>query len=166
MAKLATLISPSDLSCMLAGEPDINVDDWRRHCLTVGGLQRRSRRFRWFWRAVRSLTQVEREQLLQFATGSRRPPVGGFAHLQGFHGGVHKFTLCAATHESKDSLPKAHACICTMDLPEYSSYAVLRRALHTAITMGSVGFDDAAVARGGDESDAEGEDAAHSSNTT
>jgi hypothetical protein len=157
MAKLSTLVTPSDLASMLAGEPDIDLNDWRRHCLAVGGLERRSRRFRWFWRAVRSLEQVEREQLLQFVTGSRRPPAGGFAQLQGFHGGVHKFTLCAAAHQPKDSLPKAHACICTMDLPEYSSYATLRRALHTAVTMGSVGFDDAAVAGRGDESDADGE---------
>ena len=45
---------------------------------------------------------------------------------------MHKFTLCAAADLTKDSLPRAHACICTIDLPEYSSFAVLRRALHTA----------------------------------
>jgi len=68
---------------------------------------------------------------------------------------VHKFTLCAASHEAKNSLPKAHACICTMDLPQYSSYAVMRRALHTAVTMGLLGFDDAAVAGGRDASESE-----------
>jgi len=155
MAKLSTLVTPSDFASMLAGEPNIDLADWRRNCLTTGGLRRRSRRFRWFWRAVRSFSFEEREQLLQFVTGSRRPPVGGFAQLQGFNGGVHRFTLCAGTHEPRDSLPRAHACICTMDLPEYSSYAVLRRALHTAVTMGSVGFDDAAVAGGSSASDAE-----------
>ena len=72
---------------------------------------------------------------------------------QGFNGGVHKFTLCAAADLTKDSLPRAHACICTIDLPEYSSFAVLRRALHTALSLGSVGFDEAGVAGGDADAD-------------
>ena len=63
------------------------------------------------------------------------------------------FTLCAS-NEPRDSLPRAHACICTVDVPEYSSYKSLRRALHTSATLGSIGFDDAAVtADGGDDVD-------------
>jgi hypothetical protein len=143
---------------MLAGEPHIDLADWRRHCITAGGLSRRSRRFRWFWRVVRSYSQQERQQLLQFVTGSRQPPVGGFAQLQGFNGGVHKFTLCAASHEPKDSLPRVHACICTLDLPEYSSCGAMRRALHIALSMGAVGFDDAAVA--GDDEAPSGDESA------
>jgi len=145
MSELAQLIQPADLACILAGEADIDVTDWQHNSLTSGGLRRSSRTFRWFWKAVRSFSLSEREQLLQFVTGSRRPPVGGFAQLQGFNGGVHKFTLCAG-HEPMDSLPRAHACICTIDLPKYSSYQTLRRAVYTALSMGSIGFDDAAVA--------------------
>ena len=106
---------------------------------------------------MRSFSALEQEQLLQFVTGSRRPPVGGFAHLEGFNGGIHKFTLFASG-EPKDSLPRAHACICTIDLPQYSSYKTLRRSVHTALSMGSVGFDDAAIA-GGDGDDAPANDA-------
>ena len=95
----------------------------------------------------------EREQLLQFVTGSRRPPAGGFAQLQGFNGGVHKFTLCLGDLPT-NSLPRAHACICTIDLPPYATYAVLRRSVYTALSMGCVGFDDAAVADGGGTRDA------------
>jgi len=156
MAELALLIQPSDLADMLAGEAEIDVRDWERNSQTAGGLRRRSATFRWFWKAVRSFTPKEREQLLQFVTGSRRPPVGGFAQLQGFNGGVHKFTLCAA-HQGADSLPRAHACICTIDLPEYTSYESLRSSVHIALSMGSVGFDDAAVAAGDANSDDEGE---------
>ena len=146
-------IGPTDLARMLAGEAEIDVHDWETNSVTSGGMRRGGRTFRWFWRAVRSFTPHEREQLLQFVTGSRRPPVGGFAQLQGFNGGVHLFTL-SASHEPKDSLPRAHACICTVDVPEYSSYKSLRRALHTSATLGSIGFDDAAVtADGGDDVD-------------
>ena len=144
LAQLAQLVEPNDLARILAGEPEIDVVDWEANSVTSGGMRRGGRAYRWFWRAVRSYTPHEREQLLQFVTGSRRPPVGGFAQLQGFNGGVHLFTLCAS-HEPRDSLPRAHACICTVDIPEYSSYRALRRALHTALSLGSVGFDDAAV---------------------
>ena len=78
-------------------------------------MKRKDRAFRWFWRAVRSFEAGEREQLLQFVTGSRRPPAGGFAQLQGFNGGVHKFTLCYSDLPA-DSLPRAHAC--TRDRPQ------------------------------------------------
>ena len=68
---------------------------------------------------------------------------------------MHRFTLCASS-EPKDSLPRAHACICTIDVPEYSSYKALRRAVHVAVSLGSVGFDDAAVTAGGDADDDDG----------
>ena len=139
-----------------SGEASIDVVDWEANTQCAGGMRRKDRTFRWFWRAVRSFTPGEHEQLLQFVTGSRRPPAGGFAQLQGFNGGVHRFTLCAST-EPKDSLPRAHACICTIDVPEYSSYRRLRKAVHTALTHGSVGFDDAAVTVGAEE-EREGED--------
>ena len=57
----------------------------------IASVSRTDRAYRWFWRAVRSYSPAEREQLLQFVTGSRRPPAGGFAQLQGFNGGVHKY---------------------------------------------------------------------------
>ncbi|KAL1530928.1 hypothetical protein AB1Y20_001819 [Prymnesium parvum] len=148
--QLAQLIDPADLARLLAGEPSIDAADWERNCACAGGMKRTDKVFRWFWRAVRSFSDGEQEQLLQFVTGSRRPPVGGFAHLEGFNGGIHKFTLFAST-EPKDSLPKAHACICTVDVPEYSSYKALRRAVLIALSMGSVGFDDAAIAARGEE---------------
>ncbi len=109
LTQLAALISPDDLATILAGEASIDVVDWEANTQCAGGMRRKDRTFRWFWRAVRSFTPGEHEQLLQFVTGSRRPPAGGFAQLQGFNGGVHKFTLCLSDLPI-DSLPRAHAC--------------------------------------------------------
>ena len=153
LTQLAALVTPEDLATILAGEAVIDPVDWEVNTQCAGGLKRKDRLFRWFWRAVRSFTPAEREQLLQFVTGSRRPPAGGFAQLQGFNGGVHKFTLCLGDLPT-NSLPRAHACICTIDLPPYATYAVLRRSVYTALSMGCVGFDDAAVADGGGTRDA------------
>ena len=90
-----------------------------------------------------------RQSVLQFVTGSCRVPVGGFAHLQGFNGGLHRFTLAGVRGWAKGTLPTAHACICTMDLSAdaYASYDDLERCLRVAATLGSVGFDDAGAAQ-------------------
>ena len=71
----AALVEPSDLSRMLAGEPHIDIADWEANTAVTGGMRRTAKLFGWFWRAVRSFTAAEREQLLQFVTGSRRPPL-------------------------------------------------------------------------------------------
>merc|ERR1712054_746415 len=73
----------------------------------------------WFWRTVRSWAaspedRVRLPQLLQFVTGSARVPVGGFRELVGFNGARHPFTLAKGSHLTPQSLPMAHACICTL----------------------------------------------------
>ena len=74
LAQLSQLVRPEDLARMLAGEPIIDVDDWEKHSATSGGLRRSSRCFRWFWRAVRTFTALEHEQLLQCnSPGSSAP---------------------------------------------------------------------------------------------
>ena len=71
-------------------------------------------------------------------------PVGGFAYLQGFNGGQHRFTLAGVKGWPAGHLPTAHACICTIDLPidAYRDYAQLEHCVRIAATLGFVGFDD------------------------
>jgi len=205
MLKLGKMITPTDFSRMVAGLPEIDVADWRAHTDCIAGYTARSRAVVWFWEVVRDdLSAAEREALLQFGTGSRRPPVGGFARLQGFNGGLHRFTLAkarpprggavrpprpapppppaaaAAAAEGAladsqaapaagaaaekgsgadavearlDRLPTAHACVCTVDLPDYGSRAMMLQCLRATIANGSQGFDEQAVAEPNELSD-------------
>ena len=163
MTRLESMVSAPDFGCLIAGMPHIDVVDWEEHTDYVGGFKASSRTIRHFWRVVRDkLSADEREALLQFATGSRRPPAGGFGRLQGFNGGVHPFTIAKA-HERRSGsrgadagtsgeekelarLPTAHACICTVDLPVYESVEQMTFALRAAITNGCMGFDEAVAA--------------------
>eukprot|EP00936_MAST-01D_sp_MAST-1D-sp1_P000045 g45.t1 len=163
MTRLESMVSASDFGCLIAGMPHIDVDDWEEHTDYVGGFKASSRTIRHFWCVVRNKLSVdEREALLQFATGSRRPPAGGFGRLQGFNGGIHPFTIAKA-HDRRNGgtgadmatsgddkelarLPTAHACICTVDLPVYDSVEELTFALRAAITNGCMGFDEAVAA--------------------
>jgi hypothetical protein len=142
MDRLADLVSAQDFSNLLSGEPQINVDDWERNTKYGGGFTKDSNEVRWFWKVIREFNLEEREKILHFATGSRRPPVGGFAYLLGFAGGLHKFTLhCVKAEKNMNRLPTAHACICTIDMPAYPSLECLRERLRVVLVHGSKGFD-------------------------
>lgn len=69
-------------------------------------------------------------------------PVGGFAHLVGLNGGRHLFTLASGHHMTPGSLPTAHACVCTIDLPVFESRAAAERKLLEAVLVGTKRFDE------------------------
>jgi E3 ubiquitin-protein ligase HERC2 len=76
-----------------------------------------------FWNVVESLTNDERRLLLLFTWGqSRLPPSVGGMHM--------KLTLAG---RSDGHLPTSHTCFFALDLPEYSSEAILREKLLFAI---------------------------------
>lgn len=142
MDRLADLISAQDFSNLLSGEPSIDVDDWKKNTKYSGGFTKDSPQIEWFWNIVRTFDQKEREKILHFATGSRRPPVGGFAYLMGFAGGLHKFTLhCVKSERDMKRLPTAHACICTIDMPAYPTQECLEERLRVVLLHGKFEFE-------------------------
>jgi len=147
LAEAHRMLAPHELCALLAGSRDINVSDWERNTRTAGGLTPNSNEVRWFWQTVRRWAADSRQQLLQnllqFATGSRRVPVGGFAQLVGFNGGKHLFTLAKGMHLSSSALPTSHACICTVDLPPWESFEAAYQKLLAAAEAGHSRFDEA-----------------------
>ena len=92
---------------------------------------------------------------MSFATGTSRVPLDGFTELQGVQG-VQRFSIHRAYGEP-DRLPQAHTCMelslfhrshihssslgfNQIDLPQYSSYEMLRQQLLLAINEGGEGF--------------------------
>jgi hypothetical protein len=140
------MLTPDELCALLAGSRDIQVDDWQRNTRTAGGLTPNHQEVKWFWKTLRSWATDGRQHLLQnllqFATGSRRVPVGGFAQLVGFNGGKHLFTLAKGAHLTATSLPTSHACICTVDLPPWESAEVASQKLLAAAEAGNARFDE------------------------
>jgi E3 ubiquitin-protein ligase HUWE1 len=95
--------------------------------------------------------------VLSFATGTSRVPLGGFNDLQGVQG-TQRFSIHRA-YGDPDRLPQAHTCKSLMsvpmirseaniglagfnqiDLPQYSSYEMLRQQLLLSINEGGEGF--------------------------
>ena len=139
------MLSPTDFCRLLSGLREVDVADWKKHTRYAGGLLPKAREVRLFWSVVEAWAKTHPKRLhglLQFATGSRRVPVGGFAHLVGLNGGRHPFTLHAGKHLSLGALPTAHACVCTIDVPVFADYDAAAQKLAVAVDLGTKRFDE------------------------
>ncbi|KAH7927155.1 hypothetical protein BV22DRAFT_1193856 [Leucogyrophana mollusca] len=134
---LINIFNEKELELLISGTPDIDVDEWRA-ATEYNGYTSSDPVIVWWWRALKSFNREERAKVLSFATGTSRVPLGGFVDLQGVQG-VQRFSIHRAYGDS-DRLPQAHTCFNQIDLPQYSSYEMLRQQLLLAINEGGEGF--------------------------
>ncbi|KAJ7770214.1 hypothetical protein DFH07DRAFT_269298 [Mycena maculata] len=135
--ELITIFNEQELELLISGTPDIDVDEWRA-ATEYNGYTSSDPNIVWWWRALKSFNRDERAKVLSFATGTSKVPLGGFTDLQGVQG-VQRFSIHRAYGDS-DRLPQAHTCFNQIDLPQYSSYDMLRQQLLLAIIEGGEGF--------------------------
>ena len=102
---LVKIFNEQELELLISGRPDIDIDDWKNNT-DYQNYSQSSPQIQWFWRAVRSFSQEERAKLIQFATGTSKVPLGGFAQLQG-SSGIQKFQI-HKEFSSTTRLPSAH----------------------------------------------------------
>ncbi|KAI0063633.1 hypothetical protein BV25DRAFT_1854068 [Artomyces pyxidatus] len=134
---LVSIFNEQELELLISGTPDIDVDEWRA-ATEYNGYTSSDPVIVWWWRALKSFNRDERAKLLSFATGTSRVPLSGFSDLQGVQG-TQRFSIHRAYGDS-DRLPQAHTCFNQIDLPQYSSYEMLRQQLLLAINEGGEGF--------------------------
>ena len=103
--ELIKIFNEQELELLISGMPDIDIDDWKNNT-EYTNYTSSSPQIQWFWRAVRSFSQEERAKLIQFATGTSKVPLEGFAQLQGSTG-VQKFQI-HKEFSSTSRLPSAH----------------------------------------------------------
>mmetsp|Transcript_78686 Transcript_78686/g.163637 ORF Transcript_78686/g.163637 Transcript_78686/m.163637 type:complete len:1018 (+) Transcript_78686:165-3218(+) len=137
------IISPDELDLLICGLQEVDVNDWKAHsnCDVDQEL------WELFWAAIDSFDSDQQKALLEFATGSRTPPVGGFASLPGYGsvGDIQKFTLA---RNLNSTLPVASTCFNTIYLPKYTSQNEMADGLLEAVAHRDAGgFHEAAVAR-------------------
>jgi len=134
---LIAIFNEQEVELLISGTPDIDIDEWRA-ATEYHGYSQADPVIAWWWRALKSFNRDERAKVLSFATGTSRVPLGGFGELQGVQG-VQKFSIHRAYGEP-DRLPQAHTCFNQIDLPQFSSYEMLRTQLLLAINEGGEGF--------------------------
>ena len=144
-ATLRQCATVADLQLLMCGVQEIDVNDWEASAQYAGGFDACSPTVRWFWAAVRCMTNEERSALLHFCTGSARVPATGFATLMGYSGQQQRFRL-QRTEGGSERLPTAPTCFNTLRLPDtYTGEAQLLERLQHAMREAQ-GFDEGAVA--------------------
>jgi HECT-domain (ubiquitin-transferase) len=135
----------TEVNELLAGSVAQGVDaaDLKRHT-KYSGYTPLSAPVRLFWSVFKGLSPDDRRAVLKFVTGTRRAPLGGFAHLSP------PFTLARVDCDAsvfahvggKDvaRLPTASTCFNTLKLPNYRRAATLRERLLYAVHS-RAGFD-------------------------
>jgi hypothetical protein len=82
-----------------------------------------------FWDVFDSLTIDQKKELLVFATGTAKVPIGGLSKLK----------LRIVRVPETDHLPVAHTCNATLELPDYQNREVMRRTIGICLEH-TVGF--------------------------
>ena len=149
--QLLRVFDYQELELLLCGLTHIDVEDWRVHTVYEGTyttLGERAPVVVWFWGIVSGFSEEEKARLLQFATGTSRPPAQGFKALQSNDGYVRRFaingTALPPANEREahpEALwPRAHTCFNKIDLPEFETREELERMLTLSINMEIGGF--------------------------
>jgi len=143
-AKLRQCVTVQDMEFLMCGVQEIDVGDWQASAEYSGGFDASSATVRWFWAAVRRMTNEERGKLLRFCTGSTCAPATGFRQLMGYSGQQQRFRLQCVVGSS-ERLPTASTCFNTLRLPSsYAGEAQLLERLRCAM-LEAGGFDEGAV---------------------
>eukprot|EP01129_Flabellula_baltica_P006333 TRINITY_DN2361_c0_g1_i2.p1 TRINITY_DN2361_c0_g1~~TRINITY_DN2361_c0_g1_i2.p1 ORF type:complete len:407 (-),score=96.79 TRINITY_DN2361_c0_g1_i2:75-1295(-) len=120
---------PEELKEMINGAETIDLEDLKEN-VEYDGLNKKSDGVRYLWEVLEEFDQDLLSKFVQFTTGSKKVPVGGFAHLQGSSGDSKMFTIRASPNEG---LPTAHSCFNRLELPSYGSVEETREKLLYAI---------------------------------
>ena len=128
--RIISIFDARELELVIAGTLEIDVSDWRRNSEYRSGYHDAHPVVAWFWQAVERFDNEQRLRLLQFVTGTSSVPYEGFAALRGSNG-PRKF--CVEKWGQVTALPRAHTCFNRLDLPPYTSYAMLVDKLTIAV---------------------------------
>ncbi|GBG33650.1 Ubiquitin-protein ligase, putative [Hondaea fermentalgiana] len=118
------LFEPEQLELALIGTDALDIDELCASTEYDGGYAPSSRVIKWFWEIVKAWDKDKQRELLRFATGAPRAPVGGLQSL--------RFFIQRAGPDT-DKLPTASTCFNLLLLPDYSSKQKLAAKLDVAL---------------------------------
>lgn len=120
--RLLKLFSWQQVEVLVSGDPKIDVELWKSK---TDSSSVSSRCANLFWKVIESLTQKEQSAFIRFAWGrSRLPPAKDFT------------VKMRLTLNSDSSLPIAHTCFFSIEMPDYATEEEMRHGLLTVINYG------------------------------
>jgi hypothetical protein len=121
-ARALRLLSWHELAFSVAGRPEIDTSQLRKHTV-YEGYRATDETIVMFWRVFESISNAERSLFIRFAWGRSRLPVKW---------GSTRFKL-ARRPSGDEQLPIAHTCFFSVELPPYSNESRMRTAILAAI---------------------------------
>ena len=117
-------------SMPVGGRPFIEIEEWKSFTEYTLPYNADHMVVKWFWEILSELSQKELSNILLFATGSSRVPLGGFAVLESSGGTVYKFRITYVNYEkNRKNFIRAHTCFNTIDVPCYADKNELKEAI-------------------------------------
>ena len=123
-------LNSNELELLLNGRPFIEIEEWKSFTEYSAPYNANHMVIKWFWEILSELSQKELSNILLFATGSSRVPLGGFAVLESNSGKIYKFRITFIKYENNiKNFIRAHTCFNTIDLPCYTNKNELKEAI-------------------------------------
>ena len=118
------------LELLINGRPFIDIEDWKQFTEYRDPYNANHEIIIWFWNIVSQLSQQELSNLLMFATGTSRVPLGGFEQLESNRGNISRFTIEAMPYiPNQKNYIKAHTCFNRLDIPYFKNKNELKEAI-------------------------------------
>lgn len=125
------LLTWQEMELMTCGSPKIDIAIWKKHT-RYDGYNEDDTTVKLFWKVLESFTDEQRTDFVRFAWGRSRLPRGRWT--QPF-----KLTKKGG-RDSTRSLPVAHTCFFSVELPPYTSEEQMRNMLVATINFGLGGI--------------------------
>lgn len=119
--EVMNLFRPEELMEMVVGNQNYNWEELEKKTTYKGEYYRNHQVIIWFWEVFHSMTADEKKQFVRFLTGSNKIPINGLE------------VIIQPLPFGDEYLPVAHTCFNVLDLPRYSSKAILEAKLKLAI---------------------------------
>ena len=118
------------LELIINGRPFIDLEEWKIFTEYREPYNINHEVIIWFWNILSQLTQVQLSNLLMFATGSSRVPLGGFEQLESNRGNISRFTIESIPYvPNHKNYIKAHTCFNRLDIPYFKNKKELKDAI-------------------------------------
>jgi len=126
-----------ELKTLVCGSEELDLDLLEQMTEYDDDITSSSPHIRMFWSVLRKFSPPDKAAFLRFVWARSRLPSTAEEFNQKFK--VQEFTSEASKRCPDDHLPNAHTCFFSLNLPRYTSHAVMRRkllyAIHNCVEM-------------------------------
>jgi E3 ubiquitin-protein ligase HERC2 len=130
--RVLSLCSASELEALTCGDPVIDIELLRAKT-AYHGYHKNDKTCKYFWAVLKSFSNEDRSRFIRFVWGRSRLP------KPAEWGDDRPFKL-TSKGGGDGALPIAHTCFRQLECPAYSSEAIMRQRLMTAMHYGMDGF--------------------------